>query len=382
MTHVHPEPDQAGGIILARTREGFDLPVIDVTNPRFTVPDDPAAVARINNAFLADDQRRRRVPAFIIRLMLRVMARRSRLIRALFRSDTGYLDSLSTYVLKLGADNLMPPYDSPADRRVAASPHVLMIRLRMQQVAHLLAGGLAADLAAAGAVAPLHLLNIGGGPALDSINALIVLRRARPELLNRPIAIEVLDANADGAFFGANALAALKAGHGPLAGLDVALHHHDYDWDAPAQLESLVGRLASGGAVIAASSEGALFEYGSDRAIIANLKALHAGGAGVRLVAGSVTAADDLRRRMIAQTAFKLHPRGVKGFAQLATAAGFQVVKVEQAFLSEQVLLRPDAPSFTDTLLAIPQDDSEFPRSDVGIRDVDPGSREKPHGGG
>ncbi len=289
--------------------------------------------------------------------MLRVMARRSRLIRALFSSDTGYLDSLSTYVLKLGADNLVPPYDSPADRRVAASPHVLLIRLRMQQVAHLLAGGLAADLAAAGAAAPLYLLNIGGGPALDSINALIVLRRARPELLNRPIAIEVLDANADGAFFGANALAALKAGHGPLAGLDVALHHHDYNWDAPAPLESLVGRLASAGAIIAASSEGALFEYGSDRAIIANLKALHAAGAGVRLIAGSVTAADDLRRRLIAQTAFRLHPRGVKGFAPLAAAAGFRVVKVEQAFLSEQVLLRPDAPSFADTLLAVPRDD-------------------------
>ncbi len=54
MTHVHPAPDEATGIVHARTREGFDLPVIDVTNPRFAVPDDPAAVARINDAFLAE----------------------------------------------------------------------------------------------------------------------------------------------------------------------------------------------------------------------------------------------------------------------------------------------------------------------------------------
>jgi hypothetical protein len=341
MTHSQASSGRNDGVVYARTRDGVELPVIDVTDPRFAVPDDPAAAQRANEAFIAEERRRRRIPNFIMRIMLRAAARKSRLVRALFASDSGYLDSISTYVLKLGADNLVPPYDAPLDRRLASSPHILLIRLRMQQVAYLMAEGLADDLSAASAAAPLTLVNIGGGPALDSINALIVLRRARPDLLNRPIAIEVLDANADGAFFGANALAALKADQGPLAGLDVAMRHHDYDWDRPALMESLVAKLASAGAVIAASSEGALFEYGSDQAIVANLKALHAGGAGARLVAGSVTAADDVRRRMIAQTRFKIVPRGVTGFAPLAAEAGFCVVKAQQAFLSEQVLLRP-----------------------------------------
>jgi hypothetical protein len=342
MTTSQPSAGQNPGIAYARTREGFDLPVIDITNPHFTVPGDPAAVQRANDAFIAEERRRRYIPKFIMRIMLRALARKSRLVRSLFHSESGYLDSLSTYVLKLGADNLVPPYDSPIDRKVASSPHILLIRLRMQQVAHLLAEGLAEDLAAAGVAAPLHFINIGGGPALDSINALIVLRRARPALLyNRPIAIEVLDANADGAFFGANALAALKVDQGPLAGLDIAMRHHNYDWDQPALLEALVAKLVSAGAVIAASSEGALFEYGTDDAIVANLKALHAGGAGARLVVGSVTVGDDLRRRMIAQTRFKLYPRGVAGFAPLAAAAGFRIVKAEPALLSEQVLLRP-----------------------------------------
>jgi hypothetical protein len=106
-------------------------------------------------------------------------------------------------------------------------------------------------------------------------------------------------------------------------------------------LENLVAKLVSAGAVIAASSEGALFEYGSDEAIIANLRALHADGAGARLVAGSVTATNDMRRRDIARSSFKLHPRGVGGFAPLAAAAGFRVAKAEEAFLSVQVLLRP-----------------------------------------
>jgi hypothetical protein len=333
-------PRKSGGIIYAKTREGFDLPVIDFTNPAFAVPEDPAAVQALYDAFMADERRRRRIPKFIMRMMLGSAAKKSRLIRALFKSDTGYLDGLSTYVMKLGADNLVPPYDTPMDRRLAASPHVALLRLRMHQIAHLVAEGLADTPAAAGAAAPLSLINIGGGPALDSINALILLRRARPDLLTRPIAIEVLDANQDGAFFGANALAALRADQGPLAGLDIGMRHHDYDWDRPAALESLVQNLSSAGAMIAASTEGALFEYGSDQAIVANLQALRANGSGVSVVAGSVTRADETRRRMIAQTGFKLVPRGIAGFAPLVAQAGFRIAKVESAQLSDQVLLR------------------------------------------
>jgi hypothetical protein len=328
-------------IAYAKTREGFELPVIDLTNPRFAVPDDPAAIRALHDASVAEERRRRLIPKFIMGLMLRRAAKKSRLIRALFRPDAGFLDGLSTYVMKLGADNLVPPYDTPIDRRLAASPHIVLLRLRMQQVAHLVAQGIADDLAGAPAAAPLSLINIGGGPALDSINALILLRRARPELLRRPIAIEVLDGSPDGAFFGANALAALQADPVPLAGLDIGMRHHDYDWDRPAALESLVEKLVSTGAIIAASTEGALLEYGSDQAIVANLLALRANGAGVRLVAGSVTCADETRRRMIAQTRFKLVPRGLAGFAPLAAQAGFRIAKAESALLSDQVLLRP-----------------------------------------
>jgi hypothetical protein len=336
----HTSSCRNDGAAFARTREGFDLPVIDITSPRFRVPDDPPTIERLRDAFIAQERRRRLIPKFVMRLMLQAAARKSRLVHALFHSRQGFLDSISTYVLKLGADNLVPPYDSSVDRRLASSPHILLVRLRMQQIAHLMAGALADDLAAAAPAAPLSLINIGGGPALDSINALMVLRHARPDLLNRQIAIEVLDSSADGAFFGANALAALQAEQGPLAGLDIRMQHHDYDWDQSAPLESLVGTRVSAGTVLAASSEGALFEYGSDRAIIANLKALHADRAGARFIAGSVTSADETRRQLIAETLFKLKPRGVEGFTPLAVAAGFRIVKVEPAFLSEQVLLR------------------------------------------
>src|SRR5262249_9079364 len=183
--------------------------------------------------------------------------------------------------------------------------------------------------------------NIGGGPALDSLNALILLRRDHADLLQRPVVIHVLDSGTDGPFFGANAFAALQAEGRPLHGLDAAWQRHDYYWNAAAALARLRRELAGARCLIAASSEGALFEYGSDEAIVANLTALRADGAGARLVAGSVTRDDEARRRMIAQTRFKLVPRGLAGFAPLATRPGFAIARSEPAWLSDQVLLRP-----------------------------------------
>ena len=79
------------------------------------------------------------------------------------------------------------------------------MRLRLQQTAKLMAEGLEHDLVAAPGV-PLHLFNIAGGPAIDSLNALILLRRAGADVLARQITIQVLDVDARGPFFGANAL--------------------------------------------------------------------------------------------------------------------------------------------------------------------------------
>jgi hypothetical protein len=339
---TRPATAPTDDIVTATTREGYDLPVIDVTHPRFAVSDEPQAARALHEAFVAAERGRAWIPKFIMRLMLRSAAKKSRLVRAIFEPEGAFLDGLSTYVMKLGPDNLVPPYDAPIDRRFAASPHVGLLRLRMQQTARLLADGLIDDLSA-NRDAPLHLINIGGGPALDSVNALILLRRGRADLLKRPIVIHVLDGGQDGPFFGANALAALKADGQPLHGLDITWDHRDYDWNDPAMLTQLVRELAAAGAIVAASSEGALFEYGTDDAIVANLKALRAGGAGAKLVAGSVTRADEFRQRMIAQTRFKLFPRGLAGFAPLAARAGFVVARSETAWLSDQVLLRPAA---------------------------------------
>jgi hypothetical protein len=334
---------QAGdnrAVVFATTTDGLRLPVIDVTNPAFAVPDDPASLAARREAFLAWDRRNRRIPAIVTRLLMRRARRRSELLRRILTSDNDYLDSISTYIVKLGADHLPPGFDSPMDRRVVAAPHAALIRLRMQQISRLLAEALFAPLAAA-PDAPLHFVNIAGGPALDSINALIMLAREHAALIRRPVAMHVFDAQQDGPAFGARALVALGASGAPLDGLDIQFQHHAYDWNDTAPLARELSGLTARGAIIAASSEGGLFEYGTDGVIVANLTAL--AQANVPIVAGSVTSSSELRKRMITQTRFRIFSRGLEGFAPLAEESGYAIAESRSAIVSEQVLLRPRA---------------------------------------
>ena len=104
-------------------------------------------------------------------LMLRLARRRSLLVRALLEPKTTFLDGMTTYVMKLGADNLPPPFNSDIDKRLAAAPHVVSMRLRLQQCAEMLAAGFREELHVSCA-APLQLITIGGGTAIDMLNSL------------------------------------------------------------------------------------------------------------------------------------------------------------------------------------------------------------------
>jgi hypothetical protein len=323
------------GVVFAKTRDGLALPVIDVSRPPFAIPDDPASLAAYRDTFREWHRRQRLLPGFVTRLVRRFAARRSRLVRAVFQSHDGGLDGITTYIMKLGADHLPEGFDGFIDRRVASAPHGLLLRLRMQQIAKSLARALSEPLMRDPA-APLHLINIAGGPALDTINALIMLGVSRPDLVKRNIAIHVLDSEAEGPAFGANALTALQAPGRPLYGIDIAFQHRLYDWNDTAPLRALLQETR--GAVVAAASEGGLFEYGSDDAIVSNLATLRNGG--VDCVAGSVTSSSETRKQLIAITQFKLRPRGLKGFRPLADRAGYRIITSEPADLSDQVTLK------------------------------------------
>src|SRR5262245_8529006 len=80
-------------VVFAATADGLRLPVIDVTHPAFAIADDPASLAARRDAFLAWDRRNHRIPGFVTRLLMRLAARRSLLLRKILASNNEYLDS-------------------------------------------------------------------------------------------------------------------------------------------------------------------------------------------------------------------------------------------------------------------------------------------------
>ena len=49
----------------------------------------------------------------------------------------------------------------------------------------------------------------------------------------------------------------------------------------------------------------------------------------------------EMRKRMIAQTRFRLFPRGLEGFSPLAERGRYAIAESRTAVVSEQVLMRP-----------------------------------------
>jgi len=297
------------GIVYAKTEEGLELPVIDLTNSEFSVHATEGEMTAMLEQFLQESAQRRELSAEVQQAL-----RNSLFGRALMAASGTFLDAMSTYRLKLGPENL-DAGATPVDRRIAASFPAFTSRIRMQDMARLLAEGLAVA-SADGPQRDVCLVNIGGGAGADSWNALIYLRSEHPGLLaGRKVVITALDVDARGPAFGVRALEALREAAGPLCGLDIRFHYLSYEWSETERLRSALEELGAGDSVCAVSSEGALFEYGSDEEIVGNLKALHGGTRADAIVVGSVTRDGAATRASARANSVATRPRTLEGFA-------------------------------------------------------------------
>jgi hypothetical protein len=326
------------------TDDGLELPVIDITNPAFEISFDERELNAQLEQFIRDAKGPANIPPFLRGLLFAYMRSQSVLMRGLMGSDGTFLSGMNTYLLKLGADNLNKNFFSDIDRRIAGSPASLFARLRLQDIAHLLADSLIPILDTQ-PKASLHLLNIGGGPAIDSLNTLILIRKDHPDLLDgRQIFIHILDLNNAGPNFGARTLTSLQSDNAPLHGLNIHFAHINYNWSHSDKLREYIKSL-DGDNICAASSEGALFEYGSDDDISGNLQALFDVTPPDTIIAGSVTRADELGlslngRGMGNRAALQF--RGIEAFTALANHTGWKVAKVVDRPLSHDVLMKKD----------------------------------------
>ena len=333
------EKNKKAGVCSAVTDDGVELPVIDVTHSAFAIELTDSELDLLLQKHLQEIKNQERVPEFVRGWMLRFLQRHSILMHGIDASAGTFLTGMHTYMLKLGADNLNNAYVRPIDRSIAASLPTLSILLRMQDIAHLLADSLAPALTA-NAKATLHLLNIGGGPAADSLNTLIILEKERPDLLKaREIITHSLEVDSAGPNFGFRALASLVAEGGPLHSPDVSFDYIKYDWSDPTILSALVKSFGKNNMVIAASSEGALFEYGSDDEIKANLQILHKLSPANSIMVGSVTRADNHGRLLNSASQAALNLRGLGAFTEIVANAGWQVARIIDRPMSHDILL-------------------------------------------
>ena len=334
--HLGPSGPRGVGV---GAKDEIELPVVDVTHPAFALAPTDAELSAEVARFLKEPEPLAGLPGFLRRPLLRFLLRGSVLARGIQSAEGGFLSGMNTYLLKLGPDNLGAAYARPIDRRIAAALPVLAVRVRLADMAALLAEALGPTLEARPRH-PLRLVNIAGGPAMDSLNALIVLRRDRPGVLdNRRIQIDVLDRDGDGPAFGARALTALRADGAPLHGLDVQLRHVRADWTETGPLRDLLRAARIGTSVIAGSSEGGLFEYGTDAEIEANLDCLRDEAPTHFVMVGSVTRADEPVQRLRQTSRAATRPRGLPAFRALAARCGWRIARAIERPFSDHVVL-------------------------------------------
>lgn len=318
----------SGSVVYATLGDGVVLPVVDVTNPAFAVDDRESNLSmwreQIANPPVRSDQPIGASPAPPTSLLLQRM----------LTPPAGYLDGWATYVLKVGAENLPQRLDTELERRVLSSANAMSLRVRLQQLSRLMAESLSPGVESA----RLRVVSIGGGTGIEALNALIVLRKANSSILP-PTDLVILDVDGQGSELGAAALASLRSPGGTLAGTDIDLRFAPYSWSQPEMISSILADDLNERPFTLVSSEGALFEYGSDSEVVSNLKFLRE--VGNFPVAGSAIRDDAAGEAMVARSPFRLHARAMRGIETLAYQAGYCVTRVVQGVATDQFLLAP-----------------------------------------
>lgn len=310
---------------VAQLPDSTRVPVVDVTHPTFHVDVTPVVLSGYRKQIAAlpaatRPQASATAPDALPDLLRRMIA-----------PSTPFLDGLATYLLKLGPAALPDRFGGEIERRLISTPNAMSLRVRLQQLATLMADALrqiAPDR-------PIRLLSIGGGTGIEAMNAMILLAKDDPGR-SRRFRLDLLDVGDEGLALARSALSELLAPNGPLAGTKGSLVHTCYSWNEPGSLEALLQ--FGGKEYIIASSEGGLFEYASDETIVANLQALRS--LGDIPIAGSVLRDDKAGRAMVARSPFNLQALGLSGVDRLAKRAGYSIAGANEGIASDQFLLK------------------------------------------
>jgi len=272
----------------AFTLNGVELPVLDTTHPLFLSSIDEVKLKEMlrKSEKTADKtaEKFNNMPFYIKKFL----AKRSFIMSELLQEsgDNAFLTGLSTLMLKLGPNLIGNGRKRFLDRLSSKGIGGIVLRMRVRDISKCLAKSMI-PLLERSPGKKICFINIAGGAASDSINALFLIQQENPALLNnRTIQINVLDIDTYGPSFADRCIAALKAPGNRFNDLSISFKHIHYDWNYTEKLEELLSERKEWLQIC--SSEGGLFEYCSDEVITQNLNTIYNNSADDIVIVGSL----------------------------------------------------------------------------------------------
>jgi hypothetical protein len=272
----------------AFTLNGVELPVLDITHPLFISSIDEV---NLKEMIRKSEKTADKTADKFINMPVHIkkfLAKRSFIMSELLQEngDNAFLTGLSTLMLKLGPGLIGKGRKRFLDRLSSKGIGGIVLRMRVRDISKCLAKAMI-PLLTKSEGKNICFINIAGGAASDSINALFLIQQENPALLeNRKIEINVLDIDTYGPAFADRCITALKAPGNRFNDLNISFRHIHYDWNSTGALAELLSERK--GWLQVCSSEGGLFEYCSDEVIIRNLNALYSNSDENIIIAGSL----------------------------------------------------------------------------------------------
>ncbi|WP_438435244.1 hypothetical protein [Gorillibacterium sp. sgz500922] len=251
------------------------MPILDITHPLFQASIDEQAYHSNVVKSARSIESLKKMPGFIQKIFVRMS-----------NVDNTHLSGMRTLLYKLGPDLSRGLKLSFRDKWAVKQTSFMGLRIRLRELCRRQAGILLPQLKQF-PERNLCFFSIAGGSGADSINTLILVQEADPSLLRgRKIEIHLLDIDPYGPAFAKRCIDVMKQPGERFHGLDISVHPTPYDWSQPEALQKKSADRS--GWIQLCSSEGGLFEYGSDADIAANLNRFHANSPADARVTGSL----------------------------------------------------------------------------------------------
>lgn len=236
----------------------IQFPILDITHPRFNGSIDEQAYRLSCDKSAKSIELLKKMPSFIRNIFVKMS-----------NVDNSYLNGMRTLLYKLGPDLSREIKLGFRDKWAVKQTSFMGLRIRLRDLCRCQSKLLITQLKQF-PERNLCFYNIAGGAATDSINTLILIHESDPELLKRrKIEINILDIDTYGPNFAERCIDVLKQPGERFHGLDLTLNIIHYDWSQSEALLKMCSERSDW--IQLCSSEGGLFEYGSNSDIIENL---------------------------------------------------------------------------------------------------------------